>query len=130
MSSTAPTTSLYERLGGEAAVQSAVVLFYEKILADPSLAPFFAGLDMDKQINKQIAFMTMAFGGPHAYGGRELREAHSGLVKRGLTDEHFDRVASLLSETLAELGVDPAISGEALSIVAGTRHHVLSRQPS
>lgn len=130
MSQNASATSLYERLDGEAAVQSAVVLFYEKILADPSLAPFFAGLDMDKQIQKQIAFMTMAFGGPHAYGGRELKDAHAGLVKRGLADEHFDRVAALLAETLSELGVDASASKEALELVAGTRDHVLSRQPS
>lgn len=130
MSSSAPATSLFDRLGGESAIQSAVGLFYEKILADESLAPFFAGLDMDKQIQKQIAFMTMAFGGPHAYGGRELRDAHSGLVKRGLTDTHFDRVAALLGETLSELGVDPEASKEALELVAGTRSHVLSRHPS
>jgi hypothetical protein len=38
-------------------------MFYDRIMGDESLAPFFADLDMDKQINKQIAFMTMAFGG-------------------------------------------------------------------
>ncbi len=39
---------------------------------------------MDKQVNKQIAFMTMAFGGPHNYTGRDLRTAHARLVERGL----------------------------------------------
>lgn len=130
MTTTASANSLYDRLGGEGAVQAAVVLFYEKVLADPSLAPFFAGLDMGKQIEKQIAFMTMAFGGPHAYGGRELRDAHSGLVKRGLDDSHFDRVAALLGETLSELGVNSTAAAEALALVAGTRDHVLSRSAS
>ena len=40
-------SSLFERLGGEAAIDAAVDVFYEKVLADPSLAPFFDGVDMD-----------------------------------------------------------------------------------
>src|SRR5690606_28054137 len=53
--------SLYEKIGGEAAVMAAVALFYEKVLADDVTKPFFEGLDMDKQTKKQIAFMTVAF---------------------------------------------------------------------
>ncbi len=65
-------SSLYERLGGEAAITACVGMFYDRIMGDPKLSPFFDDLDMDKQINKQIAFMTMAFGGPHEYSGRDL----------------------------------------------------------
>ena len=119
--------SLFERLGGEAAVEAAVVLFYEKILADASLAPFFAELDIDAQIKKQIAFMTMAFGGPNRYTGRDLRVAHAGLVQRGLHDAHFDAVAAHLQATLAELGVGDAVATEVLAIVAPTRGDVLGR---
>ena len=119
--------TLYERLGGEAAVQAAVVLFYEKVMADPSLVPFFEGVDFEKQIDKQIAFMTMAFGGPSVYTGRDLRVSHASSVKRGLGDDHFDRVAELLDESLAELGVDAEARAEVLSVVGGTRDDVLGR---
>ena len=62
-------SSLYERIGGEAAVMAAVNLFYSKVLADETTKPFFIGLDVKSQIKKQIAFMTWAFGGPeHGYG--------------------------------------------------------------
>ena len=88
---------------------AAVSLFYEKVLADPELAPFFEGMDMPELIHKQVAFMTMAFDGPHDYTGRDLATAHAPLVKRGLTDKHFDRVAVCLKdslhETLSERGV-------------------------
>jgi hypothetical protein len=33
--------TLYERIGGQPAVQAAVGRFYERVMADPSLAPFF-----------------------------------------------------------------------------------------
>ncbi|HEY1534408.1 MAG TPA: group 1 truncated hemoglobin, partial [Polyangiaceae bacterium] len=85
------TMSLYERIGGEAAVAAAVDLFYEKVLADQRTQSFFAGLDMQAQIKKQMAFMTVAFGGPKEYRGRDLRAAHAGLVRdKGLTDVHFN----------------------------------------
>lgn len=119
--------SLYERLGGEAAIQAAVVLFYEKVMADPSLAPFFEGIDFEKQIEKQIGFMTMAFGGPNTYTGRDLRVSHASSVRKGLDDSHFDKVAALLGETLGELGISTETTQEVLTVVEGTRGHVLGR---
>ena len=120
--------SLYDRLGGEAAVMAAVALFYKKVLEDAVTQPFFEGLDMDKQITKQMAFMTVAFGGPDEYKGRDLRAAHAGLVKhKGLSDVHFDAVAHHLAATLAELGVAQDLIDEALGIVGSTRAEVLNR---
>jgi hemoglobin len=120
-------STLYERLGGEAAVEAAVVRFYDKVMQDGTLSPFFDGFDLDAQIKKQIAFMTMAFGGPHRYTGRDLRTAHAGLVARGLGDRHFDAIGRHLSATLTELAVDAAVVAEVLALVEKTRADVLSR---
>jgi hemoglobin len=120
------TTTLYERLGGEAAVEAAVVRFYDKIMADPELSPFFEALALPAQIAKQIAFMKMAFGGPSEYTGRDLRTAHARLVQqRGLSSRHFDAVASHLRSTLEELSVEPKAIDEVLVIVGGTKNDVL-----
>jgi hemoglobin len=102
-------------------------MFYDRIMADETLAPFFADLDMDKQINKQIAFMTMAFGGPHEYEGRDLRNAHSRLVARGLNAEHFTAVAGHLHATLTTLEVPSEIINEVMTIVGSTKSEVLSQ---
>ena len=119
--------SLYERLGGEAAVMAAVGIFYEKLLADPSVKHFFENLDMAALTRKQVAFMTRAFGGPAHYRGRDLRAAHADLVAHGLNDRHFDAVVRHLQATLKELGVAPDLIQEALGIVASTRNEVLNR---
>jgi hemoglobin len=119
--------SIYERIGGEAAITATVGMFYERIMADELLAPFFVDLDMDRQITKQIAFMTMAFGGPHAYTGKDLRAAHAGSVARGMTDEHFDAVAGHLHATLTTLAVPAELIAEVMAIVGSTRREVLGR---
>lgn len=120
-------TSLYQRLGGGAAVDAAVELFYGKVLADPLLAPFFAGVDMKRQRAQQKAFLTLAFGGPNAYTGQDLRRAHAPLVARGLNDAHFNAVAGHLQATLAELGVAQGLVDEVMAIAASTHDDVLGR---
>lgn len=120
-------TSLFERIGGEAAVMAAVDLFYKKVTADPLLAPFFVDLDLAGQVRKQVAFMGWAFGSGHQYSGRDLGEAHRRLVReRGLTDVHFDAVAGHLDATLRELGVADDLVTEALTIVGSVRGQVLA----
>lgn len=119
--------TLYERIGGEAAIMAAVDLFYKKVLADDVTRPFFADLDVDTQIKKQIAFMAWAFGGPDEYKGRELRGAHAKLVARGLSETHFTAVVGHLESTLRELGVAPELIREALKIVGSVKADVLGQ---
>lgn len=120
--------SLYERVGGEAALMAAVDLFYAKVLANDLLRPFFEQLDMESQIRKQISFMSWALGGPESYRGRDLTSAHAHLVKaKGLGDVHFDAVAVSLEETLLELGVERSLVNEVLAVVDRTRGSVLGR---
>ena len=127
MDASANDPSLYERLGGESALQAAVGLFYDKVTADPLLAPFFEQLDMPAQVRKQLAFMSHAFGGPQEYQGRDVRSAHLRLVKQGLSDAHFDAVAGHLQATLQELEVPEALIAECLGLVGSLRNEVLNR---
>jgi len=119
--------SLFQRLGGAPAVAAAVDLFYEKVLADPQISHFFEGTDMAIQRAKQTAFLTMVFGGPVGYTGKDLRRAHAPLVERGLTDGHFDAVAGHLQATLEELSIAGDLAAEVMSTAASTRDDVLNR---
>jgi len=121
--------SLFERLGGEAAVTAAVDIFYRKVLADESIKGFFDTTDMDDQRAKQKSFLTMAFGGPNSYTGKDLRTAHAPLVEKGLNDSHFDAVAGHLDATLKELNVPADLINEVMTIAASTRDDVLNREP-
>lgn len=121
------STSLYERLGGEPAVSAAVDIFYRKVLSDDRISHFFDDTDMDQQIAKQKAFLTVAFGGPNAYTGRDMKAGHAHLVSRGLNDSHVDAVIELLGGTLGELGVADADIQEVAAIANSVRDAVLGR---
>jgi hemoglobin len=123
----AQKTSLYERLGGEAAVDAAVDIFYRKVLADDRINQFFEGVDVQKQAAKQKAFLTFAFGGPNNYNGADMRTAHARLVQAGLNDSHFDAVMEHLGATMQELNVPGNLIAEAAAIAESTRNDVLGR---
>ncbi len=119
--------SLYERIGGEAAVNAAVDLFYDKVLNDYRINRFFEKTDMAKQAAHLKAFMAVAFGGPNSYQGRSLRDGHARLVKLGLDDSHFDAVVEDLAATLVELNVPQELIQEAAALVESVRGEVLGR---
>jgi hemoglobin len=120
-------TTLYEKIGGAAAVDAAVDVFYTKVLADDRIKHFFDGVDMKRQAGHQKAFLTYAFGGTPNYPGKNMREAHKHLVEKlGLNDSHFDAVIENLGATLTELGVAPELIQEAAGIAESTRNDVLN----
>ena len=121
------TSSLYEKIGGEAAVNAAVDIFYRKVLRDNRIKHFFDDTDMAKQAAKQKSFLTMVMGGPNNYTGLDMRKAHAPLIARGLNDSHFDAVVEDLGATLKELKVPAELIGEIAAICETTRNDVLGR---
>jgi hemoglobin len=95
---------LYEEIGGPAVLRTAVAVFYQRVLADPALAPWFVGVDMDRLRAHQHAFLTSALGGPNLFAGRDLADAHKGLHVSGAA---FDRLTEHLTAALRDLGVAP-----------------------
>lgn len=116
--------SIYEKIGGAAAVDAAVDIFYRKVLIDDRISHFFDSVDMDTQIAKQKAFLTMAFGGPNGYTGKDIRTAHKHM---NLTEEHFTAVAENLIAALNELSVPEEYINQIVAIAISVKDDVLNR---
>jgi len=101
--------SLFVRIGGEPAINAAVDRFYERVLADPMLAPFFKHVSMQRLIAHQFTFLSQALGGPQHYSGSSMSAAHARLR---IEHRHFQAVSVHLVETLRELGVSEDIVAE------------------
>jgi hemoglobin len=118
--------SLYDLLGGDHHdLLLTTRAFYKKVLADELLSPYFKTVDSERQSVMLAEFLAMAFGGPHAYTGRDLRTAHQHLP--GLTDAHFDRVLEHLAETLREAGLSEGDVITAGAVAETVRDQVLNR---
>jgi hemoglobin len=97
--------SLYDRIGGAEGIDDVIDRFYDRVVADPFLAPIFAATPMDRLREMQKSFVSAALDGPTIYAGRTLQEAHAG---RGITAAHFAAFAGHLFDVLEEVGFDAA----------------------
>jgi len=115
--------SLFERLGQEAGIRTAVDDFYVRVVADPQLAPYFEGIDLPRLRRHQTALLSQVTGGPVEYSGRDLAAGHAGL---GIRPEDFDRVVGHLVAALTALGVPAEDIGEVGAALGGHRDDIVS----
>lgn len=116
-------SSLFERVGGEATVDEAVDLFYQRVLADDRVNEFFEGMNMQAQARKQKLFLTKVFGGPNDYDGDDMRAAHAHL---DLERSHFDAIVENLAATLCSMGVAAGDIDEVSALANAMAADVLS----
>ena len=70
--------TMYDEVGGEAAVRGLVGDFYLRAFADPELRPFFGDAHRERLERMQLEFFSAALGGPIELSGTSLRGAHGG----------------------------------------------------
>lgn len=116
--------SPFDRIGGHAALRVAVEEFYRRVLGDPSLAPFFAGVDVARVKRHQALLLAGVLGGPTRDDGPALDAAHARL---GVTDAAFDAVVTHLVATLTDLGVPADVIAHVGEQLAPTRAQVVTR---
>lgn len=117
-------SSLYHKLGGQAAISAAVDAFYVKVLKDERVKHFFDDVSMPKQHRKQKEFFSAALGGPLPWTGKDMRKAHDGM---GLTETHFNAIAENLIATLQDLKISQELIDQVIAVVATTKDDVLGR---
>ena len=120
---TTTTAPLFERLGGDPAIAAVMQRFFERILADPDLAPIFARVNVERHQRKTGTFVAAATGGPEPWTGRDMAAAHRHLR---VTDDQFDAVAGHLIDTLSELEVPEDLATELVVLVASLRGEIVT----
>jgi truncated hemoglobin YjbI len=113
---------LYDRVGGDQAMDIAVDLFHRKLLEDDLVGGFFDDVDMAAQRLEEKSLLAMAFGGPYQYSAVDLRKLH----EMGLEARHFDRVSAILKKTLEELKVGPPEIEDVMQVIETTRETFLN----
>ncbi|CAD8098577.1 unnamed protein product [Paramecium sonneborni] len=115
--------TLFEQLGGEAAVTAVTTQFYANIQADATVANFFNGINMADQTSKTASFLCAALGGPKAWGGRNLKEVHANM---GVTDAQFTTVIGHLRSALTSAGVAADLVDQTVAVAETVRGDVVT----
>lgn len=95
--------TLFERIGGSSVLDSLVGAFYQRVLADPELLPFFENTTTVKLERMQKEFFAAALDGPVSYSGRPLSYMHQNL---GIKPHHLSRLLDHLLATLKTRGLE------------------------
>jgi hemoglobin len=116
--------SLYERLGEQDGIRAVVDEFYDRLLADDELGPFFETAEVEKLRQTQTAFLCEAAGGPETYDAESVREAHLHVP---FTPAHIQRATELLYESLDTFDVPDEDAEAVVDAVAAYEDDLLAR---
>jgi len=116
--------TLYDAIGGAAAVSAAVDVLYDRLLADDLVAHHFEGVDVRRLAGHMRAFLAAALDGPQSYQGRDLGAAHADL---GITGAEWDATVGHVVATLESLGVPPDMIGEVGARLIPLRDTIVTR---
>ena len=119
--------TVYDRIGGQEAIEVVVEDFYVRVLADEQLAGFFTGTNMSRLKGKQVEFFAAALGGPEPYTGAPMKQVHQG---RGIGMHHFSLVAGHLGDALAAAGVPSGTVTEIVGAIAPLASDIASGETS
>jgi hemoglobin len=117
---------LYELIGGRRTVWAATERFYDKVLEDESLRPFFTRTDMAHLRSRQSMFLTMLLGGRVVYTGKEIHGVHAWARSHGLNDAHFDTFLKHFRAALKEVGVKAEKVEKVIKLLESKRDAVLN----
>jgi hemoglobin len=122
-----PDKSLYERLGGQPAVEAVASGLVDRILADKRVNSWFrhaaASTENANAYKAKLAlFICAGVGGPCKYTGLDMVAAHKG---RGVTSEAFNAVAQDLSAQLDQLRVPEKEKNEVMAIIGSLKPSIV-----
>ena len=115
--------TLYDRLGGHDGIRAVVDDFYDRLVADEEIGPFFEGSDMELLRRTQTDFLCEAAGGPETYDAAPIREAHLHVP---FTPEHIQRAVELLEESLDAFDVPEEDAQKVVNAVAAYEADLLA----
>lgn len=112
----------WSRIAGYAGLAPVIHDFYERVLLEPTLAPYFRGIDTQSVVEHQVHLIGSLIGGPDSYEGQSLRDAHRGLA---IDRRSFEAVAGLLRDTLEDHGWPDDEIEALLGTIAGLAGEVI-----
>ncbi len=122
--------SLYERLGGKAAITAVVDEFVGRVAADNRINHFFAATASNPaQLaafkGKLVDQICQAAGGPCKYTGKDMKTAHQGM---GITAADFNALVEDLVGALDKLKVGAAEKNQLLGVLGPMQSQIVEKR--
>ena len=119
--------TLYERLGGGAAITAVIDDFVARCAGDDRINSKFARTDIARLKAMLVEQVSAATGGKVQYTGRGMRETHDGMQ---VTAGEFDALVEDLVATLNSFGVAEKSQSQLLDILGPLRGDIVEVESS
>jgi hemoglobin len=116
--------TLFERLGGFVGVSKIVTDFYDRVLEDDAIGPFFDNVDMRRLIDHQTKFIATVMGGPVSYSNEALQRVHAHVP---IDRAAFDRMRDVMDECLRARGVAETDRAHVIDEIEARAAHVVNK---
>jgi two-component system chemotaxis sensor kinase CheA len=124
------TGSLFDRVGGLAAIDAIVEVFYGRVVADDRVKGFVADVDLDLLQAGQRAFLSALLGGPESAAAEVAKVgSHRGFVTAGMTAEQVAVIDEHLRAALAALEVPGDAAETVMGLIARARSAAAEEAP-
>lgn len=117
--------TIFERIGGFAKVRKIVSTFYDRILDDPALHPYFEKVAMPRLIDHQTQFISMVMGGPSSHSDEALRRVHA---PHAISRTDFQKMADILRDTLEDFNLPPDDIDHVMNEILRREAFIITRQ--
>jgi hemoglobin len=114
--------SLYDRLGGKAAISAVVDQFVANVAADTRINGRFATTDIPKLKGHLVDQVCMATGGPCTYTGRDMKTTHAGMR---ISNADFGALVEDLVKALDTFKVPAGEKGELIGLLAPMKKNIV-----
>jgi hemoglobin len=116
--------TLYESMGGEPALRSAVEHFADLVQTDDRINFTFAEADMSKFRKLIFEQLCNLSGGPCKYTGRDMRTSHT---KLNINNAEFNALAEDLYIALDRAGIPYRLQNKLMALLAPMQHDIVTK---
>ena len=114
--------SLYQRLGGRAAIEAMVNDAIVNISADTRINQRFHDLDAAKLSKNLVDLVCERTGGPCVYTGMDMSAAHEGMY---ISDAEFDALVEDMVKSMDKFKMPAREKAEVLALLGKTKNAIV-----
>jgi hemoglobin len=116
--------TIFEQMGGEPVLRSAVAEFAKLVLDDSRINFTFAGTNMDSFKNRLYSQLCNLSGGGCSYTGRDMRTAHEGLH---VSNAQFNALTEDLYKAMDRVGVSYRVQNKLVALLAPMQQDIVRK---
>jgi hemoglobin len=122
---TEPT--LYKRLGSYDAIAAITDDFLARLIAHPQMQRFFLGASESTRTRRRqyiVDYLCSKTGGPCAYTGRTMKDAHKGLA---ILESDWTILTTLFQDSLEKFNLHGKETNEIMALIISTKEDIVEK---